>query len=258
MIPDVRWLSDIIAKSEDGFQHGPFTIQVLPGVTGSRLKDSLAALDTATDLLRHSFPQVLYGTVFLSRTVAHGKAQYVSSSDVLYLAMTARDSVGDVHALCHEFGHRFEHLFWKDRAARDAFARLVNEPLQEDVPIPDVDKVVEALLDQVDRSRQGKSTSTPAVVTRYLTEVGASRLRDLQEAVWSYRSSEISAAAFRQEFYRIMPTTIRHMTREPLFVTPYAKGKGLTENFAEAFAYLVEGRESEIPVELRQIVSALL
>ena len=64
-------------------------------------------------------------------------------------------------------------------------------------------------------------------------------------------------AAFVETFLRLGPdkVTTKNVIRPPLAVTLYAKQKGWTENFAEAFAFYVMNKP--LPLELQAIMDGL-
>ena len=76
---------EIATQAEDeqrNIKHGPFTVVRMPGITQADVNGSLEALDGAADKIRAKFPQVLYGTVYLSTHL--GKkfaAHYVEGDD---------------------------------------------------------------------------------------------------------------------------------------------------------------------------------
>lgn len=103
------------AESSGGFKHGPFTIKILPGVTKKQVDEALAALDVVTDAIKQKFPQVLYGEIYMSTKVGGHRtaAHYVPADDVIHLSPKHIQSgdAFDVHAIAHEFGHRYDHKF---------------------------------------------------------------------------------------------------------------------------------------------------
>lgn len=107
---EAEWLEGVLPKSE-GFQHGNFTVIPMRGVTPKEVSAYLTVLDNADRLVRPEFPEVLYGKVYVGKV-----ALYVHDLDTVCVKVG-----GDVHAICHELGHRFFHKFWTNPRERETF-----------------------------------------------------------------------------------------------------------------------------------------
>jgi hypothetical protein len=128
---------EIAAQAEDEekhIKHGPFTIVRIAGLTQADVNGSLEALDAAADKIRSKFPQVLYGFVYLSPHLGTKLAgTYVGSNDTVQLNVFARKRFSDMQTLIHEFGHRFDHKFFHNKALRERFWHLSTHKEMETV-----------------------------------------------------------------------------------------------------------------------------
>lgn len=264
LVPEILWLESLARsqKNNDGQSHGPFTYYVMPGVSRPKLREALDALDQATKFL-HGFPQVLYGDIYFSPTVAgkgHAVALYVPSKDIVYVGMTAKKVVGDVHAICHEFGHRYYHRFWKDTQARNRFMQLSTSTEYEMVHLSPRQK--QALTSEYMKAIRAKGKGKPLSksLEGYLVAIskndtaGFNYLRRLATEATLGGSKE--EAALMAAFDRIAPMSwsTGKVLHEPLAVTPYG-ATDWHENFAEAFAHLVMGKR--MPPALQAIMDGL-
>jgi hypothetical protein len=225
----------------------------MKGVSKKALEESLAALDEAAKLIRRKFPQVLYGRVFVSKSLGKHAASYVHSTDSIQLSLRARKTLGDIDALCHEFGHRYEHKFFKNRVLRSRFWELSTTPKFENL---EFDKTLRAhLADEfiamADRMREGRPVQNSEILmqwTVYFTSGPSSVLANLQGLTRKYVSDKVDSA--RQDLWDavalpeesgILTVNTKKVIQEPLAVTSYGATKP-TENFAEAFSHYVMGK----------------
>ena len=262
LVKEAAWVETVIRKDpEDEFQHGDFTIVPMPGVSRPKQMSCLAALDAAADLIRPKFPQVLYGKVFLSKAVSGGVATY--TPDTIHLGLRASGTVGDVHALCHEFGHRYEHRFWTDKALKDAFWHLSTEPVYEETLYDRATraKVADELMGIADSMRVKKTPPKGSeLAMRWAGYLNEHHVRDVRPVMQRYVFDHDDSArdALWSAWARPTEGDIRVRTdkvvREPIHVTPYGK-KSWKENFCEAFSLYVQGKA--LPPEVAEILSAL-
>jgi hypothetical protein len=264
---EAAWLENILPKVEGGFPHGGFTIIPMKGVSSKNIDDCLGALDKASGFIRAKFPQVLYGKVYLGTSVGRGYgsvAQYVADHDTVSLSIRTSTTVGDVHAICHELGHRFFHKFWKNKEQRDAFYLLSVDSQYETVDFDKAtrEKLADEFISNSEKMREGGKPPTSDLLGTWITEL--KRRPEIREIIalgkkftWekddSVREKLWSALALSS-----MPDVIAVQTdkkvRGPLAVTPYG-GKDWKENFAEAFAFYAMGKP--LPPEIASIFDAL-
>jgi len=265
IIFEADWLEKIIPKSEHGFPHGDFTIIPMKGVSAKNIESCLAALDKASTYIRPKFPQVLYGKVYLGTSVGKGYANitiYVEDHDQVSLSTRASSTVGDVHAICHELGHRFFHKFWKNTEQKDQFRRLSQEPEYEVVEFdkPTRAKLADEFLSNAEKMREGvKSPPVSDLLSDWIKALKARpEIRDImslgKKFTWekddSVRDKLWAALALPSE--PTVQVRTDKILREPLNVSEYAKRTNWQENFAEAFAYYVMGKP--LPAEIAAIL----
>jgi len=246
LVQEAIWLSGKVHEESDTFSHGDFTITPMPGVSKAKLGDCLEALDKAAEVIRRKFPELLYGKVYVAKTVANGVANYVP--DTIQLSLRASKTVGDVYALCHEFGHRYELKFWKDKPAREAFWKLSLEPVYETLVFDRGTraKLADEFLEIAEAKLAGKSQTQSKLLSQYLDVLlrkNGPKLRDLSQAFLK-DASEINRKTMWEGFALPSSEDLKVVTdkvlREPIAVTPYG-AKNWRENFAEAFAHYVLG-----------------
>lgn len=265
LVPEMAWLeTKAKAQSEGGEKHGPFTLYVMPGVSRKDIGEAKAALDQAVTLIHKHFPKVLYGDVYFTPAVSSGLAQYVPGKDVLYLGMKAKKSVGDVHAICHEFGHRYFHRFWRDADAKNIFRHLTQDTVYEEVVLTPAEKkaLTQEYIKAVQAAKAGRKQPMSPALEGYLIriskqdQVGFDILRGAATQVFQGKAD---IRDLEVKFLEIAPSSwsTDKVVREPLFVTPYAKSKRADwgENFAEAFAHFVMGKP--LAAELQAIMELL-
>jgi hypothetical protein len=262
LVPEFKWLEARLREEEDEVVHGPFTLVKMPGVTRAAMEGAIEALDTAAGFIKRKFPQVVYGKVFVSPRLAHGVAQYVPEGDRVYLSLQAKDTTGDVHAICHEFGHRYYHRFWKDRDARSLFWRLSEDSVYEvlEFPPPKKEELAREMIEQVHAWQAGKKVPLSPDMDRYMRHINQDsgareELREYAQAALKGGTKE--EKLLTEAFVRLGPDEIKtdKVIRSPLAVTPYAAQKGWTENFAESFAFYVMGKT--LPPEIQAIMEGL-
>lgn len=264
---EAAWLESILPKVEGGFPHGDFTIIPMKGVSSKNIDDCLGALDKAAGFLRSKFPQVLYGKVYLGTSVGRGYgsvAQYVADHDTVSLSIRTSTTVGDVHAICHELGHRFFHKFWKSKEQKDAFWHLSMDSQYETVDFDKAtrEKMADEFISNSEKMREGGRPPTSNLLGTWITEL--KRRPEIREVIalgkrftWekddSVREALWSALALSSVSDVITVQTDKKV-RGPLAVTPYG-GKDWKENFAEAFAFYVMGKP--LPPEISSILEGL-
>jgi hypothetical protein len=258
---DASWLDRKAPFKESEFSHGDFTIVPMPGVP--KIKECLEALDKASELIRRKFPQLLYGKIYINRTVSGGVANYVAAQDSIQLSLNATKTVGDVYALCHEFGHRYEHKFWKDRGQRDVFWHLSTDTVYETIILDKTtrEKLADEFLEIANAQLQNKKRVQSDLLRQFLEDRIKKDLNTMREASQAYlanpdKRNELTLRKFialpQVDRYSIVTDKIVH---GPIHVTPYAAKKGWKENFAEAFAYYILGKA--LPLEITAIMEKL-
>lgn len=255
---EVVWLEKLIQEPTSVFQHGAFEINPMPGVTSKQIAEALEALDSADKLIRPKFPQVLYGKVYISLSVASGVASYIANGDNIYLSTKTRKTVGDVHAICHELGHRFEHKFWRNSQQRDAFRQLSTESEYETIEYDT--KLREQMADEfinitLARMKGQNHTQSPLLLQwlNHRMEKDFQSLRNLSQRLLQGEDVE---QELRLAIKGPKDVTLKtdKVLREPIAVTPYGR-KSWKENFSEAFALYVRG--SPLPPTVAVILDDL-
>jgi len=255
---EVAWVEKLIQDPDAAFQHGSFKVNPMPGVSRRQVAEALEALDAADRLIRPKFPQLLYGKVFVSPSVAKGVASYVFEDDIIYLSTKTRKTVGDVHAICHELGHRFEHRFWRDTKQRDAFRRLSTETEYESIEFDA--KLREQMADEflaLSLARmKGQSLTQSPLLLQWLNHRMHEDFRTLRDLSQRLLQGEDVERDLRAAIKGPKDVTLRtdKVVRDPVAVTPYGR-KNWQENFCEAFALYVSG--SQLPPSVTTILDEL-
>ena len=256
---EAAWLEKIIQKASSDFQHGDFRIVPMHGVPKTALDECLGALDEAARHVRKKFPQLLYGKVYISKSVGHTQvANYVQGQDTIQLSVRASTTVGSVHAICHELGHRYYHVFFHDKALRDEFWRLSTQPEYEVVKfdVPTRLKLADEFLSIVREQReQGRRAAPSDLLSQWLTkrmEEDVSTLRGLVQSALTDPTldDKLHDAVAWKGGPKVVEVRTGKVLREPLAVTEYGK-KSWQENFAEGFAHYVMSKA--LPPEITSI-----
>jgi len=256
------WLDSKVHSEEDEFSHGDFTIIPMPGVPRIKLQGCLEALDKASEIIRHKFPKLLYGKVYIAKSVAAGVANYIPEQDTIALSLRAAKTRGDVLSLCHEFGHRYEQKFWKDKDQKNDFWELSNKPIYETVVFDKGtrSKLADEFIETAEAQIKGKKLPTSDLLNQYLKYLihkNGPKLRDLSQDFLkdpneANRKPLWIGVALPTEKDVIIQTD--KIIRDPIAVTPYGK-KNWKENFAEAFAHYMLGMP--LPQEVASIMEKL-
>lgn len=266
LVPTMLWLETQVQEQDSEVPHGPFVLVQMPGVSQKAWGGALEALDKATELIRKKFPQLLYGKVFVTPSVKGGKAgtvaMYMPSTDIIYLSLRAQKTVGDVLALVHEFGHRYDYRFWRDKDAKQEFFSLSSDTVYEKIPIDPAlkKKLVEEFLVAMRSYRSGKKpVHWSDLLTQFTQESNKDSrrryiLRDLSQK--AIKGGTAEEKALRDKFLEIGPNEIvtDKILRGPLAVTPYG-ATDWKENFCEAFAHFLVGKP--LPPEIQSFMEHL-
>jgi len=264
ILKEVAWVETVVRKGgEDEIPHGDFTIVPMKGVSRRSLTECLEALDAAAAAIRKKFSQVLYGKVYVSRSLGNAAASYLHDHDSVQLSLNAKKSVGDVVALCHEFGHRYYMRFFKDAPLKTQFRNLTDQVEFEKIVFdkPTRAKLADEWMSIVKEHRQGKTPPKGSDLLQVWTREVKKYSKDIKEVGWKYVQGDDSLEKPLWERIAIpAQPTIEVQTdkvvKEPLWVTPYAKSKAdPNENFAEAFAFYVTGKA--LPPEVSAIMDRL-
>lgn len=267
LVKEAAWLESVIPRTEEGFPHGDFTIIPMKGVSSRDIDDCLAALDKAAMHIRLKFSQILYGKVFLGKSVGKGfgnVAIYVADHDTISLSVRTKETVGDVHAICHELGHRFFHKFWKNKDQRNRFWELSVNPVYEKI---DFDKATRAKLadefiSNSEKIREGQKPPNSDLLGIWINEL--KRRPGIQDLVslgrkFTFEKDDSAKEPLWDLLALPGEPTISVMTdrilREPLVVSDYAKRTNWMENFAEAFAFYVMGKP--LPAEITDLFKTI-
>jgi len=265
LVKELRWVESKVREDEDAFQHGPFQIIRMPGVSRAGMDGALTALDSATEALSRKFPQVLYGKIFVTPTLpkATSVAQYTNDKDVIYLSLKAKNTIGDVFSLIHEFGHRYQHKFWTDQESRMAFMLLSTSEAYETVTVTPEEKAkwADELIRQLEARRENKpgipnSPGLDSYMDALIQGAGTyfkitKLLRDAVEA------GPAGYKTFKEGFLQLGPWSYhtQKVVQKPIHVTPYG-ATAWTENFSEAFAMYNLGKE--LPEPIKKIMDKLV
>lgn len=263
---EAAWLEGVIPQA-DGMPHGDFTVIPLRGVSQKDVDTCLSALDKAAMFLRAKFPQVLYGKVYLNTSVGKGfraVALYSSGHDTLALSTRTSSTVGDVHAICHELGHRYFEKFWKNKEQKDDFRRLSTESQYEFLEFdkPTRANLADEFISNAEAMREGARPPVSDLLGAWITELKKrpEALREVQTLGKKFTYDKDDSVGEKLWEALALPNegTIRNRTekilRPPLAVTPYG-AKAWTENFAEAFALYVMGKP--LPAEIAALMERL-
>ena len=265
LIVEATWIEKAVKLVPDDttFQHGDFTIVTMPGVPKAKQLECLEALDAAASLVRTKFPQVLYGKVYLSKSVPSGVANYTPSKDILALSLRAEKTVGTVHAICHELGHRYSHRFWKDSQQKVRFGELSMMPKYKEISFDRATraKLADELLEMAGGVREGKSPKISDLAShwvQYLNITSAfSKIQGLMRQYTQNKDDSKRKELWDAFAFPSAPTinvSTMEVERGPLHVTPYGAKNG-EENFAEAFAMYCMNKP--LPSELSEIIETL-
>jgi hypothetical protein len=235
----------------------------MQGVTRKQSAEALEALDKATEAVRAHFPKLLYGDIYISKTLPGSHrgtvAQYVPATDVVYLSTKARGTVGDVRALCHEFGHRYQHRFWDDRSQWEAFRDLSLEhrlPVFETFDRKRRERVADEILDVVHARRESRA-DPPSSPEKNLWIKHLFKTRR-QDELWQLTQNALAGGpaeerALRQALAEPPSGDVRIEVgveaTKPILVTPYG-GTNPSENFCEAFSFYVLGMPLPEPIQV--------
>jgi hypothetical protein len=262
------WLESIIPKGTAEFPHGDFTVIPMKGVSRKDIDSCLAALDKAASFIRSKFPKVLYGKVYLGTSVGKGYSNvaiYVQDHDTVSVSTRASMTVGDVHAICHELGHRFFHKFWKNKEQRDQFWHLSVDSKYETVDFDKATrgKLADEFLTISEKMRMNEKLPVSALLGTWIDEL--KRRPEIREVTtlgkkftWE-KDDSVKDKLWEALAIPTGPSVIQVRTnkvvQEPLAVSEYAKRTNWTENFAEAFAFYVMGKP--LPPEISAIMGSL-
>ncbi len=261
LIAEATWLQKVMPKSDEGaeieFEHGPFHVIPMPGVSKKMIAEVLDALDEAADKIRPKFSAVLYGNVYISTVLGKKIGEYVGRTDALYVSAKAKKGRGTVYVLVHELGHRYDFRFWHDAASRKRFNYLSDHREYVTVKFDAAKRqeVAEDILKAFQAKKQGRSIPTLGPDTMLWIKSGGPDV-DVREISTSYLRGELTDEQVVKtlsgtEDMAVQTDTLLH---GPLSVTPYG-ATNVLENFAEAFAHYVLGMP--FPEPLKEILEAL-
>lgn len=131
--------------TDELFELGPFTVHNVVNAEGSELESlKKGILQAEAAIKRASVPglkKVLYGDIHVVPKIsrAHHAAWYYPSDDSMYLRRTKATGLDEVHALIHEFGHRYWARFANNDAKKEWMRHHVQvENKSFEVDMPDV------------------------------------------------------------------------------------------------------------------------
>lgn len=264
---EMTWVGRLSLTQTREVEHGPFHITPMPGVTQKQTAEALEALDKASDLIRAHFPKCLYGTVYISKSLPKGGhtgpvATYIMDTDTIHLSTRTQETVGDVHAICHELGHRYEHRFWDNDAQRDSFRNLSMGGRKDILTLFDRKRregAADDLIKIVHERKAGRSKENSPDLDLWLGHLlqkDTHHFQTVAKAAMSGGPKEEAAlwAEVAAPLSGDVGVVSGTETIEPIAVTPYGR-KAWTENFAEAFAFFVMGRP--LPPSIQLIMEEL-
>lgn len=237
-------------------KRGGFTIVPMPGVKKAETEAALEALDAASEKIRPKFPAVLYGNVFFSTHLsAKTAAHYVYSDDTIHLSVRARKRFSDIYTLIHEFGHRYDHKFFHDKALRNDFWSLSTRKVYEKVLFDD--KLRQAVADELVGVAKARKEGKPFIAVspeaeRWVKEPSI----DIKKLMSAFLTGKIDEAKLHADIKgaRDVEAMTGKLLHGPLAVTPYGATKPV-ENFAEGFAHFV--LDMAMPQEFVEIFTKL-
>jgi hypothetical protein len=255
------WLKSLrtleLAVKESGpreIQHGPWKVIPMEGITQKEVTRCLDLLDQASAKLRGSFPQVIYGDVYLSTHLKHTTgAQYTPSGDAVYVKVPALDrfSGGPLHPIIHELGHRFDYKFLnKDIKKRfwDLSTRKVRETIQYDRGLRS--KVADEVVEMSRQMALGKTPHAPSPeLVAWLPYCDAPKQQTSAFLAGKITEQELHKSIMGTRDVEVMTDRVLH---GPLAVSSYGATKP-SENWAEAFAFYALGLA--MPAELAALVA---
>lgn len=259
---EVRRLEPMLraSKAEPIRIHG-FEVVVMPGVTKQKSEGSLKALGEAARIVGAKFPQLIYGKVTLSKTAVNSKhaASYMPLHDSINLTMKAAASIGDVAALCHELGHRYDHRFWKTQSQREQFRILSTEESYETLTFdaPERERISKEYVALVQSGVKPSLKLTETIDQWRKFDLNFDhKVRNISQKVSDLKAGKITAETLRKFFLAQFPETLYtdRVLKAPMHVTPYG-GTDWHENFAEAFQLFVLGKP--LPADIESIMKAL-
>lgn len=249
-----------VADEKTTFQHGPFRVFTVPGVTSQEKTSALGAFDAATEKIRPKFPQVLYGDVYLATTLAKSgpyvpSATYQPNNDTIQLSVRAKRRFDDIYTITHELGHRFDFRFVQGTPRYQEFVKLSTRKVWATITYDRQlrAQVAAELFEAAEDRRLGRpfqKLSPEAELWAKQPDVEVKKLMS------DYLAGRIDGARLRAELAG--KKDVEAMTGEllhgPLAVTPYGATKP-GENFADAFAHFV--LDMPMPAELQAILAAM-
>lgn len=263
LVKEVAWMEKLVRDPGEGFQHGPFKIVTMAGVRRKDVDEVLEALDKATKVVQAKFPKLLYGDVYIAKTLSRGfgsLARYMPSSDTLIVSLKARGAIGDVYAICHELGHRYDRKFWKNKDSRSRFWGLSTNPKYEVIEYDAKLRkdMADEFIDAIHARMGGKPMSYSSMLTTWMGHLmgkHATKLRDLtQKALKGNSDAEGQIRKIIEGKGKPVEVQTDKEIRGPLHVTTYG-AKNVSENFAEAFAHYVLGKQ--LPAEIAEVMGRL-
>ena len=257
------WLQGKMRDEGDGFSHGGFTIILMDKVSKAEMTDCLGALDEAASAVRSKFPEVLYGKVYLTKSIrGHSTyASYIPDHDTIQLTPKAKNTIGTVHAIAHELGHRYESRFWSDKRQRELFRTLSTDTLYEQVTFDRAlrAKMADEFLDLATQQRSGRRAPGSDLLTAWSGKIVSEKLERIRPIIQRYIQGDDTLRDVLWEEYALpaspdVTLSTKKVVRGPLAVTEYGK-KSWRENFAEAFAHYVLGKS--LPPEIATLMGDL-
>lgn len=229
---------------EKTFKHGPFTIINHYGYRPDEIQIPLKLLDDVSALIqRAGFGNILYGNVRLAgkadvytndKTTVAGR--YFAKDDHVDLYMNSTRTLGDIHVLTHELGHRhwFKSLSESDR---ETYTDAYNNTAPH-LTVSDRELLFDALV---------QSDFGVAKAMRLLPE----HLAPLAKDYLSEKMNGFTQTALRNNYARepnnvrswiVVPRTKAYFVGEtrPTSVTEYGRTH-VKEDYAEVFSQAVRG-----------------
>jgi len=230
---------------EQGVKHGPFTIHA-EGVDAADLGHVLKALDEATHKLQGSkFSHVLYGNVYVVPNLIgehHWMASYTSGRDTLQLSTKMGSNA--VHALVHEFGHRYEARFLLRSRFEDWKRLLAGAPIVRTFTHRDRELYADYYVHEL-REMRGDQVPSKAEPPGYDDFRNVDRPGEVGPLLDRFDANDDTAIPALRDYFGMLhkqaPIEVEIGRDATVQISLYA-GRDAHEQFAEGFAYYVLGK----------------
>ena len=221
------------------FQHGPFTVENHYGYREEELTAPLSLLSGAMDQIRsRGFEEVLYGVVQIVSPKSGGFCgRYFKNGDFLQINADCQYRLGAVHTVVHELGHRFwfqKMTSAQQKAYDDAYSGTAGVVFS----LGDREDMWQAFKEAGYTLRGAHRRLRNPALREHLSDYVRERRKGLL-IVPDPRTGFMEAHAQRAF---VVPSVRNFFLGRPVSVSDYAETGGVTEDFAEVFAFFCTGK----------------